>query len=96
MTVLFIFLLIFQTVSELMALSSWEERLNRAVQILSGATPYTPGEIASAATSFYGKLTAADKYKPSRKFNGSITLVKAIDNYVQMGDDYGLSEVSIA
>lgn len=77
-----------------MALPTWEERLKRAVQNLSGATPYKPEEIASAATSFYGKLTAADKYKPSGKFNGNITLVKAIDNYVQMGEDYGLSEVS--
>lgn len=77
-----------------MALSSWEERLNKAIQILSGATPYKPEEIASAATSFYGKLTAADKYKPTGKFNGTVTLVKAIDNYVQMGEDYGLSEVS--
>lgn len=74
-------------------LSTWEERLNRAVETLKGATPYAPEEIAAAATSFYGKLTAADKYKPSGKFNGSVTLVKAIDNYVQMGEDYGLSEV---
>lgn len=74
-------------------LNNWEERLNRAVQLLSGATPYASEEIASAASSFYGKLTAADKYKPSEKFNGSVTLVKAIDNYVQMGEDYGLSEV---
>lgn len=63
------------------------------MESLKGATPYAPEEIAAAATSFYGKLTAADKYKPSGKFNGSVTLVKAIDNYVQMGEDYGLSEV---
>lgn len=75
-------------------LPTWEERLKRAIQILSGATPYAPEEIEAAATSFYGKLTAADKYKPSGRFNGRVTLVKAIDNYVQMGEDYGLSEVN--
>ncbi|KAJ8943746.1 hypothetical protein NQ318_011957 [Aromia moschata] len=82
-----------KTVAELMALNSWEERLARTIQILSGTIPYTADQIAAAATSFYGKLTAADKYKPTGKFGGSVTLVKAIDNYVQMGDDYGLSEV---
>lgn len=78
---------------ELMELKSWNERLARAIDILSGATPFSPEDIAEAATSFYGKLAAADKYVPSGKFNGKVTLVKAIDNYVQMGEDYGLSEV---
>lgn len=78
-----------------MSMSSWEERLNRAIQILSGVTPYKSDEIATAATSFYGKLTAADKYKPTGKFNGSVTLIKAMDNYVQMGEDYGLSKVTL-
>ncbi|KAG5885209.1 hypothetical protein JTB14_012232 [Gonioctena quinquepunctata] len=82
-----------KVVSELVGIGSWEERLARTVQILSGATPYKPEEIAEAATSFYGKLVAADKYVPTEKFSGDITLVKAVDNYVQMGDDYGLSDV---
>lgn len=79
--------------SELMVMKSWDERLAWSVQILSGATPYKPEDIGVAATSFYQKLSAADKYKPSGKFNGNVTLIKAIDNYVQMGEDYGLSEV---
>lgn len=84
---------LFQVASELMSLKSWDERLTKAIDMLSGLTPYKPEEIAQAATSFYGKLAAADKYKPSGKFSGKVTLVKAIDNYVQMGEDYGLSEV---
>ncbi|KAJ8935858.1 hypothetical protein NQ314_012613 [Rhamnusium bicolor] len=80
-------------VAELTALKNWDERLARTLQILSGATPYPADQIAAAATSFYGKLTAADKYKPTGQFAGSVTLVKAIDNYVQMGEDYGLSEI---
>ncbi|KAJ8971093.1 hypothetical protein NQ317_003048 [Molorchus minor] len=79
-------------VAEFMALNNWDERLARMIQILSGITPYSSDELATAATSFYGKLNAGDKYKPTEKFNGPVTLVKAIDNYVQMGEDYGLSE----
>uniref|UniRef100_A0A6P7G8W5 Fatty acid synthase n=1 Tax=Diabrotica virgifera virgifera TaxID=50390 RepID=A0A6P7G8W5_DIAVI len=78
---------------ELMALKSWEERLARTTSIVAEVTQYKKEDIADAATSFYGKLAAADKYVPSGKFNGRVTLVKAIDNYVQMGEDYGLSEV---
>ncbi|CAH1958955.1 unnamed protein product [Acanthoscelides obtectus] len=78
--------------SELIALKTWDERLKKVVDILTG-TPFKPEQIAAAATSFYGKLKAADKYKTSGKFNGNVTLVKASDNFVQMGEDYGLSEV---
>lgn len=80
--------------ADFVALKSWEERLSRAVQILSEVIPYPAEQIAAAATSFYGKLRAADSYKPSGKFSGKVTLVKAIDNYVQLGEDYGLSEVN--
>lgn len=77
-----------------MALKTWEERVARATQILSGATPFPADQLAAAASSFYYKLVAADKYKPSAHFNGPVTLIKASDNYVQLGNDYGLSEVS--
>ena len=80
-------------IMELTALKSWEERLNRATQILSGHTPYSDKDVKAAANSFYYKLVAADKYKPSTTFKGEITLVKAIDNYVSAGDDYGLDSV---
>lgn len=82
-----------KTMADFVALKSWEERLSRAVQILSEVIPYPAEQIAAAAVSFYGKLRAADSYKPSGKFSGKVTLVKAIDNYVQLGEDYGLSEV---
>ncbi|CAG9818816.1 unnamed protein product [Phaedon cochleariae] len=79
--------------SELMALKSWDERLAKTVELVAGVTSYKPEDISAAATSFYGKLSAGDTYVPSGKFNGKVTLVKAIDNYVQMGDDYGLSDI---
>lgn len=63
-------------------------------QILNKVTPFTADELSGAASSLYRKLVAADKYKPTMKFNGPITLIRAIDNYVELGNDYGLSEVS--
>lgn len=54
-----------------------------------------PSDIAEAAESFYKKLVIADKYQTNSVFNGSVTFIKAKDNFVQLGDDYGLSEVSI-
>ncbi|KAK4877606.1 hypothetical protein RN001_010112 [Aquatica leii] len=80
-------------IMELTALKSWEERLNRATQVLSGNTPYSDKDVKAAANSFYFKLVAADKYKPSTNFKGEITLVKAVDNYVSAGEDYGLNSV---
>lgn len=77
-----------------MALKTWEERLARATQIVSDSAPYPKEQLAAAAASFYYKLVAADKYKPNSHFKGPVTLIRAIDNYVQLGDDYGLSEVS--
>lgn len=82
-------------VNELTSLKTWEERLAHTTKILSGATPYKPEELADAAASLYYKLVAADKYKPTSIFNGEVTLIRASDNYVQLGDDYGLSEVNI-
>ncbi|KAK9880938.1 hypothetical protein WA026_013269 [Henosepilachna vigintioctopunctata] len=82
-----------KVVSELMDLKSWEERLKRSTVILAGATPFLEDQLSLAASSFFNKLVAADKYKPTKKFMGGITLLKANDNFVQLGDDYGLSEV---
>ncbi|KAK9701634.1 hypothetical protein QE152_g30507 [Popillia japonica] len=76
-----------KVVGELTSMKSLDERLARTAQILDGVTPFPADELSSAAASFYYKLDAADKYKPSAKFKGNVTLVRAIDNYVQMGDD---------
>ncbi|KAL3275414.1 hypothetical protein HHI36_020177 [Cryptolaemus montrouzieri] len=79
--------------SELMQLKSWEERLARTTKILAEIVPFSEEQLSVAASSFFQKLVAADKYKPTKKFNGPVTLIKANDNYVQLGEDYGLSEV---
>lgn len=45
--------------------------------------------------SFYKKLIIADKYEPTKKFNGNVVLLKAMDNYLSLDKDYGLSQVRI-
>ena len=55
-------------------------------------------QLHTAAESFYKKLVIADKYKPEKKLQHGITLIKASsatsDQPQSLGDDYGLSEVS--
>lgn len=82
-----------KTVAELRALNTWEERVKRATQIVSESTKFPKEQIAAAAESLYFKLVAADQYKATTRFNGPVVLVKASENYVQMGEDYGLSQV---
>lgn len=53
-----------------------------------------PTDIAQAAESLYKKLVIADKYQAQKKFNGNVTFIKAKDNFVQLGEDYGLKEVT--
>lgn len=43
---------------------------------------------------FYKKLLAVYNYNPS-VFNGDILLIRAKDNFVDLDEDYGLSEVII-
>ncbi|XP_049809979.1 fatty acid synthase isoform X1 [Schistocerca nitens] len=82
-----------KTRQELMALPTWEARLQRSTEFLAGNVRYPAEQLAKAAESFYHKLMAADKYQPSAQYAGSVTLVRAKDNYVSLGDDYGLSKV---
>ncbi|XP_046659342.1 fatty acid synthase isoform X2 [Homalodisca vitripennis] len=78
---------------DMQALTGWEKRLSLATQLLSGSTPFPESELAAAAESFYKKLVAADAYKPSGTYTGPVTLIKATDNYVSLGKDYGLAPI---
>ncbi|KAH1002410.1 hypothetical protein HUJ04_008498 [Dendroctonus ponderosae] len=82
-----------KVVQELAGLKSLNERVVRTVQILEKATPFSGEQVSAAALSFFLKLKAADQYKPVEKFSGSVTLVKAKDNFVEYDEDYGLSKV---
>lgn len=54
-----------------------------------------PLQIIQAATYFYKKLLAADKYVPVAKLSCDVTLVKPTENYAKLEEDYGLHEVSL-
>jgi len=64
------------------------------VNILSDL-PLNKDELKTAAKLFHGKLFVSFYYKPEQKFNGSVTLVTAKDNFVSLGPDYGLTPVCI-
>lgn len=62
-------------------------------ELLKNATPYSSEMLSKAATSFYKKLVMSEAYKPSKKFAGSVLFVRAKDNFLNLGEDYGLKEV---
>ncbi|KAL0872273.1 hypothetical protein ABMA27_004663 [Loxostege sticticalis] len=80
--------------SELEKLPSWEARVERAVGVIGNSTGHPAATIAEAAVSFYRKLVVADSYRPASKLRAPVTLFRARDNYVTVGDDYyGLRDV---
>lgn len=83
-----------QTKQLLSSLSSWEARLQQCTDLLKDATPFPADQLVLAAESFYSKLAAADQYQPTGRFSGTVSLVRAKDNFVNLGDDYGLTQVS--
>ncbi|KAI5717132.1 hypothetical protein M8J77_000765 [Diaphorina citri] len=83
-----------KTQKELQSLGSYQARLEKTAEILKASgVPYPTQDVAKAAESFYQKLVLGDKYRPSSKLSGDIQLVRAQDNYVTLGDDYGLSAI---
>ncbi|NEU32875.1 hypothetical protein GN156_19445, partial [bacterium LRH843] len=82
-----------KTQKEIQGVKSWDGKVSKAAELLKGATPYSESELAGAAQSFFQKLVAADSYQPSGKYNGHVTLIKAQDNFVNLGEDYGLSPI---
>lgn len=92
-SICFTLLLSLQTKQELQSLSSWEARLSKSSELLAGSSVYSSDQLAAAAESFYFKLKIADQYQPKFKYGGDLILIRAKDNYVSLGDDYGLSQV---
>jgi hypothetical protein len=83
-----------QTKQLLSSLPTWQARLKQCTDLLKDATLFPAEQLALAAESFYFKLAAADQYQPMGRFSGTISLVRAKDNYMNLGEDYGLSQVS--
>ncbi|XP_041321888.1 fatty acid synthase [Pyrgilauda ruficollis] len=81
----------------LLPLKDLEARVNAAVDLITEIhTNINREALSFAATSFYHKLKAADKYIPESKYHGNVTLMRAKsrNEYEEgLGRDYKLSEV---
>ncbi|NXR31789.1 FAS synthase, partial [Zosterops hypoxanthus] len=81
----------------LLPLKNLEARVNAAVGLITEVhTNINREALSFAATSFYHKLKAADKYIPDSKYHGNVTLMRAKSHneYEEgLGKDYKLSEV---
>ncbi|NXR62112.1 FAS synthase, partial [Rhadina sibilatrix] len=81
----------------LLPLKNLEARVNAAVDLITEIhTNINREALSFAATSFYHKLKAADKYIPDSKYHGNVTLMRAKthNEYEEgLGKDYKLSEV---
>ncbi|CAF3688455.1 unnamed protein product [Adineta steineri] len=81
---------------ELANLSSYDERLQYAAQLLDQTVHIGKDNIILIAKQFHNKLLLAEKYIPSKKIQCQTTLfrVQTGSEYSQtIGDDYGLSTV---
>uniref|UniRef100_A0A5S6QNC3 Fatty acid synthase n=1 Tax=Trichuris muris TaxID=70415 RepID=A0A5S6QNC3_TRIMR len=82
---------------QLVNLPSWEERVNLTKERLMEAGSFKDSEsIEFGVNSLRQKFLVADRYKPTRKFQGDATLVKsskAATRPEDVGNDYGLKEV---
>jgi fatty acid synthase len=83
-----------QTKQLLASLPTWQARLKQCTDLLKDATVFPAEQLALAAESFYFKLAAATQYQPTGRFSGIISLVRVKDNYMNLGEDYGLTQVS--
>lgn len=50
-------------------------------------------ELKIAGLMFYKKLRMAYFYKPKSVYNGNVTLIKSTENFTDVNNDYGLSQV---
>ena len=92
-------LFVFQLSEELLGLPTLDERISHIVDkhLLPLGHFSDRKQLFVAAESFYNKLVIADKYKPGKKLQSGVTLIKAANSTSEqshsLGDEYGLSEV---
>ncbi|NXD84156.1 FAS synthase, partial [Halcyon senegalensis] len=81
----------------LLPLKNMQARVKAAADLITQVhTNINLEALSFAATSFYYKLKAADKYVPEFKYRGNVTLMRAESNNEYedgLGEDYGLSQV---
>uniref|UniRef100_A0A0N4ZB91 Fatty acid synthase n=1 Tax=Parastrongyloides trichosuri TaxID=131310 RepID=A0A0N4ZB91_PARTI len=83
---------------ELLQLPGFRARIQKVVETVMTTDLFkSPDTIQFACEAMHAKFLMADKYKPSRKFNGLITLIRAEQGAAReedVGQDYGISQVS--
>lgn len=85
-----------QTINELNTLKTFDHKLTRITEIIRKNVKLSSETVKTIAMNYYTKLRAAQLYRPEHKLNhANVILVKPIDNYVKLADDYGLSDVRI-
>uniref|UniRef100_A0A913I721 Fatty acid synthase n=1 Tax=Strongyloides stercoralis TaxID=6248 RepID=A0A913I721_STRER len=84
---------------ELLQLPSFKARVQKVVDtVMTTGLFKSPETIEFACKAMRSKFLMADKYRPIKKFNGHITLIKAEQGAAReedVGSDYGISQVSI-
>ena len=83
---------------ELAAIKDPEERNAKAAELImnNGGPKCDPKEMAFASNAFFQKLLMLKDYKPSKKRDGSVLLLRAEELVIKTADiprDYGLSDV---
>ncbi|XP_014471165.1 PREDICTED: fatty acid synthase-like [Dinoponera quadriceps] len=67
------------------------EMFNKLVEVI-GEAQFSGDDLKIAGYHLFKKLAAVTIYDTNRKFDGPVTLVKAIDTFTSMEKDYGLSK----
>lgn len=83
---------------ELLQQSGFKARVQKVVDtVMTTGLFKSPETVAFACEAMHSKFLMADKYKPERRFNGLITLIRAEQGAAReedVGQDYGISQVS--
>ncbi|CAI5456722.1 unnamed protein product [Caenorhabditis angaria] len=83
---------------ELLQQPGFKARVQKVVDtVMTTGLFKSPDTVAFACEAMHAKFLMADKYKPGRKFDGHITLIRAEQGAAReedVGQDYGISQVS--
>jgi fatty acid synthase len=87
----------FKVKKELTGLESFEKRQDYVADLLMPTKIFpSRDDLKKAAVMFYNKLAAAFTYKPTRRYQGDVSLTRSSKNtqvVEKIGEDYGLKEV---
>lgn len=80
------------TYKQLRETSTDDDTFQKMLELV-GPTKFSNEDIRNAASLFAKKLISSYFYKPGAIYEGNVILIKAKDNFHQMENDYGLSQI---